>query len=215
MAHRRKVFIVGSKMGVARIFQAHGWEVCSSIKEADLVQFTGGEDVSPSLYGEVAHPKTYCNPDRDAKERIVFDLCVKMGKPMAGICRGGQFLNVMCGGRLWQHVNNHASNGLHEVLDEESGEVFWATSTHHQMMIPNALGKVICTASESSFKENMKNGGIRSIYPGKHSYMDVEVVHYDKPKAFCFQPHPEYHGQDKLADIYFNYLDKYPLAKES
>lgn len=35
---------------------------------------------------------------------------------MVGICRGAQFLNVMAGGKMIQHVEGHAIHGTHEIV---------------------------------------------------------------------------------------------------
>lgn len=214
MTDRRKVFIVGYMAGYDTMFKVHGWEIVDNIYKADLVQFTGGEDVSPDLYGEAKHSRTHSNPDRDHRERIVFNLCLSINKPMSGICRGGQFLNVMCGGKMWQHVDGHARSGTHDCIDELTGEVFQATSTHHQMMIPSKEGILLASAQESKSKEKMGDNGGVVLFMSKGKYMnDSEVVYYQKEKALCFQPHPEHHGHNKLASIYFHYLNQYPLKE--
>lgn len=92
------VFIVGHKdYDITSMFLKQGWEISTNSEEADLLQFTGGEDVTPALYGEGKHPTTDNNPDRDAFESDVYHYYID--KPKAGICRGGQFLNVMNGAR--------------------------------------------------------------------------------------------------------------------
>ncbi|UCW44423.1 hypothetical protein [Pseudomonas phage PPAT] len=58
------------------MFGKMGWEVVG-IKDffnADLIQFTGGSDVTPMLYGESLHPKTYCSQRRDLEEAGYFPL---------------------------------------------------------------------------------------------------------------------------------------------
>ena len=62
---------------------------------------TGGQDVSPALYG--AAPTLQCGetcPARDAMEARLLDLALAADKPVLGICRGIQFLNVHLGGTL-------------------------------------------------------------------------------------------------------------------
>lgn len=67
--------------------------------------FTGGQDVSPALYGE--RPR-FANVEscalRDAMERQVLRHLLAADKPALGICRGLQFLNVALGGTLWQDL---------------------------------------------------------------------------------------------------------------
>lgn len=67
--------------------------------------FTGGADISPSLYGEEPLPCTgRCVCDREAMEKGLLEAALKKGKPVLGICRGMQFLNVAMGGSLYQDL---------------------------------------------------------------------------------------------------------------
>lgn len=67
--------------------------------------FTGGHDVSPTLYGE--HEKfdnLACCPARDEMESILLRMALEADKPLLGICRGIQFLNAALGGTLYQDI---------------------------------------------------------------------------------------------------------------
>lgn len=203
------VHIVGGGMEYAAMFRKWGWDMVDNLADAEMLQFTGGEDVTPELYGHVRHKATYCNPMRDRKEQLVFQLALKKGLPMAGICRGGQFLNVMCGGQMWQDVDNHAIARGHSVRDERTGECFWATSTHHQMMIPHKTdAEIIATARESTWGEKTVALN-QTIHIQTKNMRDIEVLHYPKFKVLCFQPHPEFQGRDALQAHYFNYLNEF------
>lgn len=99
---------------------------------ADLVIFTGGSDVTPSLYGE-QNVASNCDWLRDVREQEIFHYCRDHHIPMFGICRGSQFLHVMMGGKLWQDVDNHCD--IHNVVDMDTGKLVRDTiSTHHQMV---------------------------------------------------------------------------------
>src|SRR5438309_1359385 len=76
----------------------------------------------------------------DMYQSITFHRAKMIGKPMAGICRGSQFLNVMAGGRLCQHLDGHGS--WHD-METSDGRSFEVSSTHHQMMLPPEGAKVI------------------------------------------------------------------------
>ncbi len=78
-----------------------------------LVCFTGGSDVSPELYGH-RNLESGCNKARDEKEVLIFEMAKKHGIPMTGICRGSQFLNVMCGGTMVQHLLASHGGGRHQ-----------------------------------------------------------------------------------------------------
>lgn len=192
-----KVYIVGSngKCQYAQMYKDDGWEVVNSVPEANLVQFTGGEDVTPNLYGCGTHPRTMNSVARDEEEQVIFKECRERGIPMVGICRGGQFLNVMCGGRMYQHVNGHATGRTHKVQDTISGYECDVTSTHHQMMIPSkydgsVLGRV--NPSLCEFKDYVDDEGKIFTVEPEEGHEDVEVVSYPYQRVLCFQPHPEY-----------------------
>lgn len=200
-----KVFIPSSSREYEYMFtKGFGWELAASIRDADLVQFTGGSDVSPCLYGEpnIASGTSF---RRDMEELVWFQHALEYNIPMAGICRGGQFLNVMCGGRLWQDVDGHI--GDHEILCVKSGEVFVGTSTHHQMMRPGPTGEIVCIAHGNL--ASYKHGAYDSEDSMCELSDDVEAVFYDKQSAFCFQPHPEFAQRDELAARYGAYLRAY------
>lgn len=197
-----KVHIVGGDYSINNMFLRRGWNVTNFIDETiDLIQFTGGADVDPSYYGETKHPRTYSDPKRDAYEANVYNEWV--GKlPMAGICRGGQFLNVMNGGKMWQHVNNHTISHYHEAFDILSEQPLFVTSTHHQMMIPADHGKVILTADICTRRESAD-----IVVEGPST--DVEAVIYSDTLSLCFQPHPEYVSiNHECQDLYFKYIDR-------
>jgi len=161
-------------------------------KDANLVVFTGGEDVSPEFYGDSKHATTYSNLFRDEIEYEAFNLCIDHDIPMVGICRGAQFLNVCNGGRMYQDVDKHAVADGHNITDLETGEVIYVSSTHHQMMMPTDKAIIIATSNL---------GGYREWFDGTHAKRDIssqdfEVVFYPKANALCFQPHPEFNSPE-------------------
>lgn len=204
---KRRVLVVQGDQQIESMFADEGWEVIRSAeKHAHLVCFTGGEDVTPFLYGEKplaidGKQVTHFNPLRDMHEIKCFHTWSDV--PKVGICRGAQFLNVMSGGRLFQHVTDHALAGTHKMKyisgykDMGKGKQYqpiWkeidVTSTHHQMMIPGDMGETVGTAGVATRKYTEDND---KTFPEPHKYdMDVEAVHYWHNNTLCYQPHPEY-----------------------
>lgn len=202
-----KVFIVGAGFAYAIMFQQRGWEIVDSVEDADLVQFLGGSDVSPNYYGEDKHPYTHCDPQRDIEEYEIFKGAVKLGKPIAGICRGGQFVHVMNGGKLWQHVDGHGIAQGHKALCKLSGDLVLVSSTHHQMMVGN-VGEVILTAveTEHTFKQSLDGWEISQEDGDKSP--EVEAVYHKETNSLSFQPHPEMMRIDSdCQNLYFKYLE--------
>jgi carbamoylphosphate synthase small subunit len=193
-------------MAYRTLFNNLGHEIVEDINDAELLCFTGGADVSPELYGESKHPHTSTNPQRDEDEQVFYKFALNKRIPMVGICRGAQFLHVMNGCKLWQHVDHHAIGGTHEATDEQTGDVVHVTSTHHQMMSYDfGVGELVCTAKESVRKENMRYGKLNSVL----SHIDVEVVWHGNTKCLCFQPHPELRGADSTYLYFKNLMERY------
>lgn len=75
------------------------------VEDFDGFLLTGGQDVSPKLYGEEILPECgQINSERDEMERILIEKVIEMDKPMLGICRGIQILNTILGGTLYQDL---------------------------------------------------------------------------------------------------------------
>lgn len=62
----------------------------------------GGDDISPDLYEGELITSAKLDPDRDALEQRLVREAFEQGKPVLGICRGSQMINVTLGGRLEQ-----------------------------------------------------------------------------------------------------------------
>lgn len=122
---------------------------------ADGLYLTGGGDMDPKRYGEERHP--LCGvPEkgRDELELTLVRAFLGEEKPIFGICRGLQVLNVALGGSLWQDLPAQTGlaghdDGVHPVrtaegslLRELFGAEFPANSFHHQAVKDLAPGLV-------------------------------------------------------------------------
>ena len=208
-----KVAIVQSDRSFYKMFTGMGWDVVEIetnndlnallIKGdgPDLVLFTGGTDVGPRMYRAKVNGKTG-NADvyRDSQEQLIFSNCRISKIPMAGVCRGSQFLCAMNGGRLKQHVTNHGIFGTHKMTTMGGIEMD-VTSTHHQMMQPDDSGTVIGWAEGLSdfYEEEIDDLHVPLDLEGK----EPEVVVWMKTKSIGFQFHPEYMSLDTHAVKYF------------
>lgn len=90
-------------------------DISRLVSLCDGFLFTGGQDVSPELYGE--KPRAACGEiceKRDAFEQRLFAQALEQDKPMLGICRGIQFFNASLGGTLYQDLpTEHPSEVAH------------------------------------------------------------------------------------------------------
>lgn len=81
----KKVYVVGNSVYYAEWI--NNYILVDNLEDADIVLFTGGEDVDPDLYDKECHHTTFCNPARDRYEAEIFDK-VKPNQVCLGICRG-------------------------------------------------------------------------------------------------------------------------------
>lgn len=132
----------------------------------DGVLFTGGPDIEPKRYGQPKMPQCgKTDPCRDETEYRLLKRFEKGEKPIFGICRGLQILNVYFGGTLWQDIptqlgGRHSGgddphNCVHETrLFEGSrlysmyGEKILTNSYHHQSIDRVADGFVTVAESD-------------------------------------------------------------------
>jgi putative glutamine amidotransferase len=71
----------------------------------DGVFLTGGVDIDPSNYGEPRHELCdRSDPARDWTEMTLIRWALADHKPILGVCRGAQAINVALGGSLYQHI---------------------------------------------------------------------------------------------------------------
>lgn len=188
----KKVFVVGHDVLYSKWIKDH--QLVDSIEDADIVMFTGGEDVDPSLYGCERHDTTYSNIKRDLAEKAAFEQ-VKPHQLCIGICRGSQLMCVLNGGLLVQNVNRHATFGTHQITSLTSPKSFDITSTHHQMQYPFNLPEeeydILYVAPRRS---DYYEGDKIDIPP-----VEPEIVLYHKegyPKCLAIQGHPEFMRED-------------------
>lgn len=167
----------------------------------DLVCFTGGEDVSPSLYGH-ENLASGTSMARDLREKEIFEIALKAGIPMTGICRGTQFLNVMCGGTMVQHLRRPHGGGHHrcETVD---GKLFEVTSSHHQMIVPSIEADVLAWAEKRLSVGDLVYGGaafeLDHLLDEDGSVKVTESIFYPAHKVFGVQHHPEWQDIDMEA----------------
>ena len=122
------------------------------LDRCDGILISGGHDVDPLTYGEVNKYSGLISVERDALDIHVAKYALEHRKPVLGICRGNQIMNVACGGTLFQDLpkqansNNHSdksyprNKGWHPVSITESSRLakiygkteLMVNSYHHQ-----------------------------------------------------------------------------------
>lgn len=164
---------------------------------------SGGVDIDPKFYGE---EKKFDNVEidsaRDAFESLAIPAFFATGKPMLGICRGLQAMNVFLGGTLYQHIDGHkqtesgdtvthavdlASDGL--LYDIVRCESIAVNTFHHQAIKDLSTKLCIDACSHDGY---------------------IEAVHA-KDRKFCLgvQWHPEIYRQkdENMQKLFLSFVN--------
>lgn len=191
------------------------------LQEADILVLPGGADIDPERYGEVPEFNTQrSNIQYEWLDRYFLPDWIKTGKPIIGICRGMQDLNVAMGGTLYQHIHGHQGDNnkraqeWHDIYTriktkDEDFRVYGTNSFHHQCVrdmapgfemigfslafrnCPSISGKKRQThRTELVEFEKDKNGKISSI-KAESFYVIPEIMKHKTLPYIAFQYHPE------------------------
>lgn len=173
----------------------------------DGLLLTGGGDIDPTLFGEEPIPQLgSITPERDWLEGILIKKFLTTKKPILGICRGCQILNITAGGGMYQDIysqinrnllqhvqqapRNHPTHWVtikkgtlfHEIMGQEKIKV---NSFHHQAVYP--LAPDFHIAAESS------DGLIEAFESREHPFVmglqwhpeDLFAVQLEAKKLFA------------------------------
>lgn len=146
---------------------------CRALLECDGLLMPGGADIEPARYGQKTDEKCgKVDLNRDAAEWWMLEAYLPTRKPVLGICRGIQMLNVFHGGTLHQHIDNHSdfksrSTGCHKVTVTSGsmlhqivkGEQLTVNSLHHQVVDVPGKNLEVCAVSEDGYVEALVHTG--------------------------------------------------------
>lgn len=142
----------------------------------DGLLLSGGEDVNPTYYGQTATEK--CGkivPARDHAEMKMLEAFLSTGKPILGICRGEQLMNVYFGGTLHQDIvgittcchddfprrrrGNHAvtltpDSKLEGIMQDKA---FLVNSLHHQAVDQTGPDLIVAARGEDGMVEAIEH----------------------------------------------------------
>ncbi|MDC9248760.1 gamma-glutamyl-gamma-aminobutyrate hydrolase family protein, partial [Clostridioides difficile] len=132
-------------------------------KDMDGFLFTGGPDVHPFLFGE--ETQAHCgnvSPARDQMEISLLPMIMELRKPVLGICRGIQVLNIALGGNIWQDIPSQVTR----EFPLAHSQPFSYDMPCHTVALTE--GSLLARISESSsIKVNsMHHQAVRDLAPG-------------------------------------------------
>lgn len=155
--------------------------------------FTGGPDPHPFLFGEETNRQCgMVSSKRDAMELSLLSHVMKSRKPILGICRGIQIINVALGGTIYQDIPSQYSSSLAHK------QPFSYKIPSHTVTLSSS-GKLACICGCGSLRVNsMHHQAIKDPAPGltvcgRASDGLIEAVELsDYPWLIAVQWHPEH-----------------------
>lgn len=164
---------------------------------------TGGADIDAARFGEANHPKVeFSDPSRYDFEAALFE-AIPADLPILGICYGCQFLNVVNGGSLIQHVpdvvghelDQHGTIQAYSVEPESQlADALGASAANGQSWHHQAVGKVAPSMRVVAKNEDGLIEGLESV---------------DRPWVVATQWHPERTPDDSAStNLFKTFVDR-------
>lgn len=171
----------------------------------DGLLVTGGADVNPLLYGEEPTPKQgYFCSFRDQTDLFSIRSAAECHKPILGICRGLQIMNVAFGGTLYQDVSDAGGvaqkhfqesqpySASHTVMIEKKsrlyqllGDTIQANSFHHQAAKSIAPGFWVGAKAKDGIVEEIEKES-EDFVVGIQWHPEMMAAHGDKTMQSIF-----------------------------
>ena len=171
----------------------------------DGLVLQGGNDVAPECYGQAPlKPEWAGDPVRDKYEIELINAFINAGKPVFGVCRGFQLLNVMFGGTLWQDI---ASQRPESLDHREIGR--YEKHFHPVEFVPGSRLAQLYPGQARTVANSIHHQGIKDLAPGfvvEARCPDdgvIEAIRRTTPGAYVagVQWHPEFHDPTDTSTI--------------
>jgi putative glutamine amidotransferase len=173
-------------------------------KHLDGLLLQGGADVSPQSYAEQAtSPEWPGDRVRDMYELELLHEFIESGKPVLGVCRGCQLINVAFGGTLYQDIATDVPTaGVHvnEHYDQHRHGIHFPDGSTLANMFPGRRDAIVNSIHHQAVKTIGRDLNIEAV---SASDGIIEAVRYRRaPFVMGVQWHPEFHraGGPELLD---------------
>jgi len=165
-------------------------------RELDALLLMGGSDVCPESYGEAAlRPEWNGDRVRDDYEIALLRAFVARGKPVLGVCRGAQIINVAHGGTLYQDIATQRPGSL----EHRNWDVY-AANFHRTAIVPGSglaalyPGRAVAKTNSVHHQAAKDVGRDLSVEAWSEPDRIVEALRWSGPSyVFGVQWHPEFH----------------------
>lgn len=174
------------------------------------ILFTGGGDISLKYFSGADHPRIgEVDESRDQTELYLMRSAVRDGKPILGICRGAQVMNVALGGTLYTHIYDQLPGALdHAYPGDLRRTIVHPVNVDETTRSAEIFGETLLNVN------SLHHQGLKDIAPslrvaGHAPDGLVEVVEIpDHPYAIAVQWHPEWlTDQPSMQRLFKSFVD--------
>jgi putative glutamine amidotransferase len=164
-------------------------------RHLDGLVLQGGADVAPTTYAESpTRPEWSGDRARDVYELELLHEFVEAGKPVLGICRGCQLINVAFGGTLYQDVVTNlpgAQAHVHDDYDAHRHAIVFPPGSSLGQMFPDQKRPIVNSIHHQAVKDLGRDIMVEAISDPDGV---VEAIRYQRaPFVMGLQWHPEFH----------------------
>ncbi|WP_175840950.1 gamma-glutamyl-gamma-aminobutyrate hydrolase family protein [Burkholderia contaminans] len=173
-------------------------------KHLDGLLLQGGADVSPQTYAASdARPEWPGDRVRDMYELELLHEFVESGKPVLGVCRGCQLINVAFGGSLYQDIATDvptANAHVSEHYDQHRHAIRFPDSSTLASMFPGRSEAIVNSIHHQAIRDLGRDLNIEAVSAGDGIIEGIR--HRRSPFVVGVQWHPEFHraGGSELLD---------------
>ncbi|MES2317254.1 MAG: type 1 glutamine amidotransferase [Pseudomonadota bacterium] len=165
-------------------------------RHLDGLVLQGGADVSPQTYSESpTRPEWSGDRARDVYELELLHEFVDAGKPVLGICRGCQLINVAFGGSLYQDVATNVPEALEHVnsdYDAHRHAIVFPQGSSLARMFPKADRPIVNSIHHQAVKDLGRDISIEAMSDPDGI---IEAIRYRRASfVMGLQWHPEFHS---------------------
>jgi putative glutamine amidotransferase len=170
-------------------------------KHLDGLVLQGGADVSPQTYSESAtRPEWSGDRVRDMYELELLHEFIEAGKPVLGVCRGCQLINVAFGGTLYQDIATDVPTAIahvNDLYDNHYHPIHFPKGSSLASLYRNESEGLVNSIHHQAVKDLGRDLSIEAVSGSDNI---VEAIRYRKaPFVMGLQWHPEFHRMGNVS----------------
>lgn len=189
-------------------------QIDAALEQASGYLLTGGSDVDPATHGHAGEEERCgkLDPRRDSIELLMTSRSFKLKKPILGVCRGLQIMNVHGGGDLIIDLPSDRNTTIHKGPEGDIEHEIWVDSTKYLYEISHCLASMVVSHHHQAIGRLAEGYEVLAYAPDSiieaFRYADTSV----HPFALGVQYHPERMSQrnplaGNIARDFLNHCD--------